>query len=244
LVMLEIRHAGMDSTIATQQNYNEIYSSEGIRQLDSFYLWLISLLKAQPGKRLLDISCGEGRLVSLARQKGLHADGVDFAFKAIKGAIEKDHQSGWFVGDGEFLPIISESYDYVTHIGSLEHFQNPMAGIYEITRVIKSGGKACILLPNSYGLFGNIKHVVETGHIFDDGQPLQRYNTRKGWQMMLEAGKLSPYRIIKFERPWPRTVSDLTWYLRHPDKIMRLFISIFIPLNLGNCIVYLCKREA
>ena len=241
--MLEIRHKGMDSTAATQQNYNEIYGSEGIRQLDSFYLWLISLLKPQPGKRLLDISCGEGQLVTFARKQNVQAEGVDFAFTAVKCAYDTDPQSGWLVGDGELLPIKSDTYDYVTHIGSLEHFQNPVEGIHEITRVLKPGGKACILLPNTYGLLGNIKHVVDTGDIFDDGQPLQRYNTRRGWQVMLEDGGLLPYRIVKYERPWPRTGLDFTWYLRHPAKFLRLFISFLIPVNLGNCIVYLCKRE-
>lgn len=239
--MLEIRHAGMDDTSATQQNYNEIYAVKGIRQLDSFYLWLISLLKAKRGMRLLDISCGEGRLAILAHNKGLQADGVDFAMTAVRVAYEKDTQSGWMVGNGECLPIKSASYDFITHIGSLEHFQNPMAGIEEIRRVLKPGGIACVLLPNSYSLFGNIKHVLKNGDIYDDGQPLQRYNTPKGWQTMLEAGKLRPFRIIKYELPWPRTIPDLFWYIRHPGKIIHLFSGLFIPVNFGNCVVYLCN---
>lgn len=241
--MLEIRHAGMDDTIATQHSYNQLYQSKGIQNLDSFYLWLINLLKAEPKKRILDISCGEGRLVILARRMGFTAIGVDFALAALKAAQEQDKQSCWMAGDGEILPIRSESCDYITHIGSLEHYQNPMAGIREIARVLKHGGTACILLPNSYGLLGNIKNVFETGDIFDDGQPLQRYNTLKGWQLMLESCKLVPYKILKYERAWPRTLSDVGWYLFHPLKIFRLFFSVLIPLNLGNCIVYLCKRE-
>jgi SAM-dependent methyltransferase len=241
--MLEIRHEGMDSTSATQQTYNQLYQSEGIHQLDSFYLWLITLLKAPPGKSLLDISCGEGQLVVFARQKGLNAVGIDFALAAIKEGLSQGTHSCWIVGDGERLPIGAESYDYITHIGSLEHYQNPVAGIREIARVLKPGGIACILLPNSYGLLGNIKNVYKTGDIFDDGQPLQRYNTRNGWQMMLESCKLLPFRIIKYELVWPQTLTDLGWYLRNPIKIIRLFFSALIPLNLGNCIVYLCKRE-
>jgi SAM-dependent methyltransferase len=241
--MLEIRHEGMDSTFATQQTYNQLYQLKGIRQLDSFYLWLINLLKAPPGACLLDISCGEGRLVVLARQQGLHAIGIDFALAAIMEALGQDTRSYWIVGDGESLPIESASYDYITHIGSLEHYQNPMAGIHEIARVLKPGGTACILLPNSYGFLGNINNVYKTGDIYDDGQPLQRYNTLKGWQRMLESCRLLPFQTLKYERVWPRTLDDLGWYLRHPFTIIRLIFSVLIPVNLGNCIVYLCRRE-
>ena len=240
--MIEIRHSGMDSTSATQQNYNQIYTSKGIRNLDSFYLWLISLLKASPGEKLLDISCGEGRLVILARQNGLRAVGVDFSIAALKEANKQEPQAWWIVGDGEGLPIGSATYDYITHIGSLEHYQNPIAGISEISRVLKPGGITCILLPNSYGLLGNIWNVYKTGDIYDDGQPLQRYNTPKGWQMMLESCYLLPLHIFKYEREWPRTTKDLRWYLYHPVKFVRLFFNYFVPVNLGNCLVYLCKR--
>lgn len=240
--MIEIRHTGMDSTTATQQNYNQIFRVKGIRNLDSFYLWLISLLKASPGEKLLDISTGEGRLVALARRNGLCAVGVDFSTAALKEANKQDPQPWWIVGDGEALPIRNATYDYITHIGSLEHYQNPIAGISEISRVLKPGGIACILLPNSYGLLGNIWNVYKTGDIYDDGQPLQRYNTPQGWQRMLKASDLLPLYIYKYEREWPRTIKDLRWYLYHPAKIVRLFFSFFVPVNLGNCLVYLCKR--
>ncbi len=242
--MQEIRHAHMDSTAETQERYNEIYSAEGILLRDSFYLWLISLLKPEPGKTLLDISCGIGRLVKFAQERGLRAIGMDFAEDAVRiGIREESPASGWAVSDGERLPVKTGSVDYVTHIGSLEHYQDPDAGIREIHRILKPNGVACILLPNAYGLFGNIKHVAQTGEIFDDGQPLQRYNTRQGWQKMIAAGGLETVRTLKYEREWPRTTADLGWYLRSPAKVARLFVSVFVPVNLANCIVYLCQPD-
>ncbi len=241
--MLEIRHTGMDNTPATQHGYNQLYSSVGIHQMDSFYLWLVSLLKAPRGSMLLDISCGEGRLISLAHLHGLRAVGVDFAASAIRQARAQDAHPDWVIGDGEQLPILRDSYDFVTHIGSLEHYQDPMAGILEISRVLRPGGIACILLPNSYGLLGNITHVFKTGDIFDDGQPLQRYNTRRGWQKMLETSGLKPFKVIRYELPWPRTFPDMLWYLGHPLKLFHLILSVLVPLNLANCLVYLCRRE-
>jgi SAM-dependent methyltransferase len=240
--MIEIRHSNMYDTEDTRVAYNQTYQGDGILLQDSFYLWLLNLLKPRPGQVLLDVSCGQGRLVKFAQKKGLLAMGMDFAEEAVyKGQVDSP-QSGWAVADGECLPLRDACVDYVTHIGSLEHYQNPEAGMSEIARVLKPSGVACVLVPNSYGLIGNIQHVWQTGHVFDDGQPLQRYNTRGGWQDMLAANGLKTFRIHKYERVWPRTWADLGWYLTRPTKIARLLMAWFVPINLANCLVYLCQR--
>jgi SAM-dependent methyltransferase len=182
-------------------------------------------------------------LVKCAQGKGLLSIGMDFAEEAVSLGLADSPQSGWAIADGELLPLRDVCVDYVTHIGSLEHYQNPEAGIREIARVLKPSGLACILLPNSYGLVGNIKHVWQTGQVFDDGQPLQRYNTRTGWQDMLAANGLLTIQTLKYERVWPRTWPDFRWYLTKPAKIVRLFFTWFVPTNLANCLVYLCRRR-
>lgn len=240
--MIEIRHENMTETSKILKAYNSIYESQGISQHDSFYLWLISLLKPGSGSLLLDISCGEGRLVSLAHRQGLCAFGMDFSESAVRIGSADCPGANWTVCDGEILPLLDASIDYITHIGSLEHYADPEAGIAEIARVLKPSGVACVLLPNSYGLFGNIKHVWKTGDIFDDGQPLQRYNTLTGWKNMLVNKGLVPFSILKYEREWPRTWKDLRWYLFRPLKVVRLLSTWFVPLNLSNCLVFLCHR--
>ncbi len=240
--MIEIRHSNMISTEDTRLAYNQVYRDEGILMRDSLYLWLLDLLKPEPGRYLLDISCGQGRLVKFAQDKGLLAMGMDFSEEAVRlGLVDSPH-SGWAVANGELLPIRDACADYVTHIGSLEHYQDPEAGMREIARVLKPTGSACVLLPNSFGIFGNIKHVWQTGQVFDDGQPLQRYNTRGGWHDMLAAVGLKTYLTYKYERAWPRTWADSGWYLSKPLKIVRLFMSWLVPTNLANCLVYICRR--
>lgn len=65
--MIEIRHSNMISTEDTRLAYNQVYRDEGILMRDLLYLWLLDLLKPEPGRYLLDISCGQGRLVKFAR---------------------------------------------------------------------------------------------------------------------------------------------------------------------------------
>lgn len=241
--MLEIRHDRMNTTMATREAYNELYVRRGILHRDSFYLWLIALLHPRPGNRLLDISCGEGRLVVLAQQQGLRAFGMDFAVEGLQKAQATAAASGWAVADGEHLPVPDHCVDYVTHVGSLEHYINPELGAREIARVLCADGKACILVPNAYGLLGNILHVMRRGEIFDDGQPVQRYATRKNWENLLQQEGLRVDETIGYgELSLPRTPSDALWMLKRPHKIVRFLISPFIPVNLANDFVFLCSR--
>jgi len=241
--MLEIRHKNMSDTQATQQAYNEIYSNEGIQLRDSFYLWLIGLLQPQPGKTLIDISCGQGRLTALAQQQGIGAIGIDFAMDGVERGRRLSPESGWVVGDGEGLPIQEMSADYITHIGSLEHYQHPQSGALEIARILKPDGKACILVPNAFGLLGNIRHVWATGDIFDDGQPLQRYGTPGFWQTMLISSGLKVDNTLGWnEIEFPRTTRDAIFLFKHPQKIIRFALSPIIPVNLTNHLVFICSR--
>jgi SAM-dependent methyltransferase len=240
--MIEIRHQNMEKTEDTKLAYDSIYSQEGIQLKDSFYLWIISLLPLNSEKIFLDVSCGYGKLVYFASKKTNKVLGIDFSISAIKKAKSLYPELNWEIGDGEKLPFKSSSIDIVTNIGSIEHFQNPDKGIREIKRVLKKNGIACIFLPNGFSLLGNIKYVMFNGDVFDDGQPLQRYNTKLGWKKLLEKNGLKPIKVLPYERSWPRTTKDIIWYFTHPIKMAHMLLGYFIPSNLINCFVYLCVK--
>jgi SAM-dependent methyltransferase len=234
----------MDNSKNIRNAYEHIYSKEGIKHKDPFYSWIIGLLQPENNRVLIDIACGQGRLAVLAQERGLHAFGSDFSITGLKlGQTESLHVN-WVVGDGECLPLRENCADYVTHIGSLEHYFNPNQGAREIFRLLKPGGKACILLPNAFGLLGNILHVHKTGDIFDDGQPLQRYGTRKYWEGLLVTQGLKVEKVLGYnEVLFPRTFNDFLNLIKRPKKLLRLFIVQFIPINLTNHLIYLCTRD-
>lgn len=242
--MIEIRHPMMTTSEDTKHAYDELYHSGEIALSDSYYLWILDLLKPQPNKVLIDISCGRGRLVTLATQKLIRAIGVDFSSQAIILGKSMDPNSGWVVSDGEQLGIKSDSADYITHIGNLEHYQNPDAGIQEICRILKPDGIACILLPNGFSLLGNIKHVAKTGDVFDDGQPLQRYNTRIGWENLLRTNGLKIVRTHRYEHYIPKTQKDWIKHIKKPSRILRFLFAWLVPFNLSNCFVYICCKDS
>jgi SAM-dependent methyltransferase len=239
--MIEIRHP---SASDVRSAYDAIYRSAPIVQCDYFYKWSLGVLKPQAGKRLLDVSCGVGMLLKFAVDAGLQAYGIDISDAAVKDAGRRAPLAKAVVGNGEALPYPDDSFDYVTNIGSLEHYEHPTKGVQEIARVLRGDGKACFLLPNSYGLLWNVVYVWRTGDICDDGQPIQRYATRKEWQRLLEDNGLTVCHVLPYDRALPRTRRDWLWYLRRPRKLLTslLFIPL-IPTNLASNLLFICKKS-
>lgn len=244
--MIEIKHKAILDGTSNQIAYDLLYNAREIQMRDSLYLWLIHLLAPQPHSLLLDISCGQGQLVRLAAREGLHAIGVDISFTGIsRGDFQQSAQTTWLVGDGERVPLADESIDYITHVGSLEHYQNPLAGVREIARLLKPEGRACILVPNTFGLFGNIMHVWQHGEVFDDGQPRQRYATRNSWAHLLTKGGLQLCNTLAYnEVTSPATLGDIGWLLQKPQRLIRLLTVKLLPLNLTNQFVFICRKAA
>ena len=246
--MVEIRGRHVTSTQASLAAYNGLHAAGHLVQRDSFYKWLVSLLSPLPNKRLLDVSCGQGGLLRFAAAARLRAFGLDLSPTAIEKVVERVSELGtdvaMNVGDAERLPYGDNTFDYVTNIGSLEHYLRPRWAVREMSRVLKPEGLACIRLPNTFGLLGNILYVWRTGDVYDDGQPLQRYGTPKQWQSLLEENGLHIVRALKYEREWPRTWADLYWYCLRPHKLVRVMLSALIPLNLSSFLVFLCCKAS
>ncbi len=235
--MLEIRC--VEEQVGTRRAYDSIYSGPGIRHLDSLYRWILRLLRPLPGKRLLDVACGMGVLPRMAAEMGLEAHGCDLSEQAIR--LGTRSTARLLVANGERMPYADGVFDYVTNIGSLEHYEDPAAGVQEMARVLAPSGWACVLLPNTFSLLGNVLFAWHTGRTADDGQPIQRYAARYEWQDLLEANGLIVVRTAKYERELPTSLADGIWYLRHPKALAHLLLTPLLPLNLANSFVFLCR---
>ncbi|MFA7408222.1 MAG: methyltransferase domain-containing protein [Anaerolineaceae bacterium] len=242
--MIEIRHTTIVDSSNSQFAYDNLYSGGGIDLSDSYYLWLLEKINPIPGKLLIDVSCGRGKLGTFARKKGMRVIGLDFSLSAVRVAQQNDPELNLIISDGEQIALKGQCADYVAHIGNLEHYQNPSLGVQEVARILKPGGTAIILLPNGFSIAGNVQHIRRTGQVFDDGQPIQRYNTRQGWQDLLEANGLSVFKTIRYEHFLPRTKRDWFSHIKRPSRLLRWALTWLIPFNLSNCFVYFCKHSS
>ncbi|MBI3943539.1 MAG: class I SAM-dependent methyltransferase [Chloroflexi bacterium] len=226
--------------------YNQIYTDRGIRQMDSFFLWVLEVLDARQGERLLDVSCGEGQLIQLARARSINAMGVDISDAAVKIAAQHARGAGVMVGSAEEIPLADSSFDLITNIGSLEHYESMATGAKEMARVLRPGGRAAIYVPNTFGLRWNVMHAWRTGDVADDGfQPLQRYGSRVFWTNLLMGAGLQVAQTLGYEHETarPRTWQDVKLYLNRPKQIRTaLLIAPWIPVNMASNFLFLCRR--
>jgi SAM-dependent methyltransferase len=194
--------------------------------------------------RLLDVACGQAGLVGKAREWGLEAYGIDQSEVALRDALPRLPASTLVVADGHALPFPCGYFDRVVNIGSLEHYLDPVAGAAEMARVLTDDGLACILLPNAYGLRTNVIHAWRSGKVYDDGQPLQRYGTRRQWQRLLEAGGLRVERVVGYEShgETARGIVGLVGLLRHPSRLMVPLVR-WLPIDMAAMHVFVCRKS-
>jgi ubiquinone/menaquinone biosynthesis C-methylase UbiE len=243
-IMLEIRlpevQEGGDSRVA----YEALHAVEDISLPASFYLWLAELMGLKPGDVYLDVSCGRGQLTGLAHGRGINAHGLDLSETVIRMGHVDGNGGGLVVGNGQALPYRDASFRVVSNIGSLEHYVDMAAAVREMVRVLAPGGRAFVLVPNTFSLLTNIWIAFRQGRTSIDHQPIQRYAARWEWQALLEANGLIVDRTIKYERERPRTWRDLLNYLQRPKQLVRLLLTPIVPLNLAFCFVFVGHKPA
>lgn len=98
------------------------------------------------GTRHLDIGCGAGGALVLARQRGAVVAGFDAAENLAAIARERLPGAEILVGDMAALPFADESFDAVTGINVFQFAEDPAKAFAEAARVAKRGGTLTMLV--------------------------------------------------------------------------------------------------
>jgi SAM-dependent methyltransferase len=108
---------------------------------------------APKGARVLEIGCGPGHLsIMLARRHGLDVTGLDLdpamveraRANADRSANDRGRGPTFVVGDVASLSFPDGSFDLVVSTLSMHHWADPSAGLAEIARVLRSGGRSLV----------------------------------------------------------------------------------------------------
>lgn len=71
--------------------------------------------------------------------------------------------------DGTDLSALkTENYDFILSSHSLEHIANPLKAMKEWTRVLKTGGALCLVVPDKNFTFDHKRQVTSFSHLLDD----------------------------------------------------------------------------
>jgi demethylmenaquinone methyltransferase/2-methoxy-6-polyprenyl-1,4-benzoquinol methylase len=126
---------------------------------------VIGLTRIQPGERALDLCCGTGDLTFALAAKGADVTGLDFSEPMLEVAREKSARFGppgeakfpsakiqFIQGDAQQIPFPDSSFDVLTIGYGLRNLADLDAGVRDMLRVTKPGGRFVAL---EFGKPGN-----------------------------------------------------------------------------------------
>ena len=99
----------------------------------------------RPGDRVLDVACGTGDLALAAAAVGGRVTGVDFSTRMLERARRKSTAVEWLEADALALPFDDASFDVVTSGFGVRNFADLDAGLRELRRVVRPGGRIGVL---------------------------------------------------------------------------------------------------
>lgn len=107
----------------------------------------LATLAALPKGKLLDVGCGSGNALMLAKNLGWDVTGLEIDSNAVKAAREQ----GFNVIEGDYrkLEQFEESFDCVICSHVLEHVHQPLMLLTLLSKTLKSQGTLLLSLPNA-----------------------------------------------------------------------------------------------
>lgn len=104
-------------------------------------------------RTVLDIGCGDGAFLDLARGAGLTTMGMELNLQAAAECRRKGHA----VHTGTIAELLEQPdaprFDFVTMFQVLEHVPNPVGFLSEAARLLAVGGCLSVAVPNEDGIY-------------------------------------------------------------------------------------------
>ncbi|MCB0396435.1 MAG: class I SAM-dependent methyltransferase [Flavobacteriales bacterium] len=196
------------------------------------YLDMLGVSPSDKGKAILDIACGKGDVLFHASGMGLRCAGVDISDAIVEYTSKKYPSFDVKNGVAEALPWENNTFDFVTCLGSLEHFLDQPKAISEMIRVSKANARLLIMVPNvnfPNWTGTNQQDIKETLLSLDE------------WKDMLQTNGLEIVKV--FPDKWP--VNWVPLPKRKPVKFIQGLIKRYqlssLPLEKSYQFIFKCK---
>jgi demethylmenaquinone methyltransferase/2-methoxy-6-polyprenyl-1,4-benzoquinol methylase len=123
-------------------NVDKRWRARVVRELDP--------VLSRPGAMALDLCCGTGDLALALRAAfpGARVVGLDFSIQMLVRAADKSREGRalpFVQGDASSVPFCDASFDSVTIAFGLRNLSSVEAGLAEMRRLLKPGGRAVVL---------------------------------------------------------------------------------------------------
>lgn len=140
----------MDEFYSFEEYFSKASSRESKFPTDQIY---INLVKKYTDKgKLIDVGCGTGNFLHLAKKTGFDVWGVEISAWASEYARKK-RGLRVITGTLEETNFQKSFFDVATIFDVLEHVDDPLNTLKKINRILKSDGWIFLTVPNFYRIF-------------------------------------------------------------------------------------------
>jgi SAM-dependent methyltransferase len=139
---------GKSETTFPTRSPAQVYEESFVPAL--FQQWggiVADIARVAPGERVLDVACGTGVLACAAAERvgsGGAVTGLDPNDDMLAVARRKSARIEWKNGRAEALPFADASFDRVASQFGLMFFEDRAAGLREMMRVLRRGGRVAV----------------------------------------------------------------------------------------------------
>jgi len=100
------------------------------------------------GKKLIEVGCGRGEYLSLLRETGVDAYGIEYAAPSVAHCLAQGlNVTPGFVDSADYT-IQDAPFDAFAVLNFLEHWPDPNAGLSGVARNLGEGGIGLVEVPN------------------------------------------------------------------------------------------------
>ncbi len=163
------------------------------------------------GKTVLEIGCGLGAIAAQFARHGAKVIALDLTPTAVKMTKERfrlfNLKGDFLEGDAENLPLKDASVDFIWSWGVIHHSPDTKQAVNEMYRVLKIGGRACVMIYHKNSLYNYLNVALRYGILrlgylranhqellnkYSDGKelggcPIAQYFSKKEAQTMFRA---------------------------------------------------------
>lgn len=166
-------------------------------------------LEAQPGQTLLDVACGAGHTGLFFARRGLRVTLSDLTASMLDQARELlvGQEAAFREHPAESMPWPDAAFEFVTCRVAAHHFSSPVDFMKESARVLKPGGRLCVIdgavedgFPTAAEWLNRIEKWRDPSH--------GRFLTPSEWRGLCHAANLEIVGV----KLLPLLQPDLEWY--------------------------------
>jgi 2-polyprenyl-3-methyl-5-hydroxy-6-metoxy-1,4-benzoquinol methylase len=206
-----------------REMFAKLYTGEGssLSELDGYYeycyrdepdnplvrryeLWLDAIERQTPPGRLLDIGCGTGLFLAVARRRGWQPFGIDASQEATEHARKELGLEVW-IGEFEDFPPEAQTFHAVTGWDIIEHAREPVKLLRAMRRCLAPGGVVALSTPNQRSILDVVAgalYQLSAGRIVS---PLEKFYIDQHFlyftpDTLARALRLADLEVVQMER--------------------------------------------